>query len=195
MRPSTRRWSLALGAVLLVAAAWALVGGSGFTSRREAWPLEARLARAGRSFLIPREVTAAVNPVAADHETIREGLEHFADHCATCHANDGSGDTQMGRALFPPAPDMRVEPTQAMSDGELFYVIEFGIPFTGMPAWGNATEDGERASWQLVRFIRHLPDLTDEEVEEMEALNPRSPAGGAVSQEIADFLEGRGAGR
>jgi len=90
---------------------------------------------------------------------------------------------------------MRVEPTQAMSDGELFYVIEFGIPFTGMPAWGNATEDGERASWQLVRFIRHLPDLTDEEVEEMEALNPRSPAGGAVSQEIADFLEGRGAGR
>ena len=195
MKPSTRRWLLALGAVLLVTAVWALVGGSGFTSRREAWPLEARLARAARGFLIPRAVKETVNPVSQDGEALWDGMEHFADHCATCHANDGSGDTQMGRALFPPAPDMRMEPTQAMSDGELFYVIEFGIPFTGMPAWGTATEDGERASWDLVRFIRHLPDLTDGELKEMEALNPRSPAADARTQEIADFLEGRGAGR
>ncbi|MEQ1854903.1 MAG: cytochrome c [Longimicrobiales bacterium] len=195
MSPSTRRWSLALGAVLLVTMALALVGGSGFTSRREAWPLEARLARGARSFLIPGEVKELVNPVSSDREVVRDGMEHFADHCAICHANDGSGDTQMGRALFPPAPDMRGLPTQAMSDGELFYVIEFGVPLTGMPAWGNGTPDGERASWELVRFIRHLPDLTAEEVEEMEALNPRSPAGDARSQEIADFLEGRGAGR
>ena len=195
MKPSTRRWSLALGAVLLVIVALTLVGGSGLTSRRSPWPLEARLARAARSFLIPREVKEAVNPVSADREVIRDGMEHFADHCAICHANDGSGDTQMGRALFPPAPDMRGDPTQAMSDGELFYVIEFGIPFTGMSAWGTGRPEGERASWELVTFIRHLPDLTEEELNEMEALNPRSPAGDARSQEIADFLEGRGAGR
>ena len=61
---------------------------------------------------------------------------HFADHCAICHANDGSGDTPIGRALWPKAPDMRLRETQDLSDGELFWIIENGIRFTGMPALG-----------------------------------------------------------
>jgi len=186
-----RRWSLAAGAaLLLVVIALALVRGSGFTSRRSPWPLEERLAIAARSFLVPPEIAAMENPLAADPEVIRAGLEHFADHCATCHGNDGSGDTQMGRALFPPAPDMRGGRTQALTDGELFYVIEMGVPFTGMPAWGTGTESGEHLSWELVRFIRHLPDLTAEEIEQMAALNPRSPAQDEVDRAIQDFLEG-----
>lgn len=168
-----------------------VAAGSGFTSRREAWVLEARVARAMRSFLIPGETKHAPNPLAEDPEAMRRGMEHFADHCATCHANDGSGDVAMGRSLFPPSPDMREEPTRSMTDGELFYAIENGIPFTGMPAWGNGTPAGERASWELVTFIRHLPDLTEQELEEMEALNPRSPAEDARSREISDFLRGR----
>jgi mono/diheme cytochrome c family protein len=192
LNPSVRRWSLAAGAaLLLVVVVLILVRGSGFTSRRSPWPLEERLAVAARSFLVPADVKAMQNPLPADPEVIRGGLEHFADHCATCHGNDGSGDTQMGRALFPPAPDMRGGRTQTLSDGELFYVIEMGVPFTGMPAWGTGTEGGEHLSWELVRFIRHLPDLTPEEIEEMEALNPRRPAQDEVDREIRDFLEGR----
>jgi mono/diheme cytochrome c family protein len=193
LKLSARRWSLVLGGVLLFVAVAliALIHGMGFTSRRTPWLLEERFARAARSFLVPPEIKATENPLPADPEVIRRGLEHFADHCATCHANDGSGDTQMGRALFPRAPDMRREPTQEMTDGELFYVIEHGIPFTGMPAWGTGTESGEHLSWELVHFIRHLPDLTPEELEQMEALNPRSPAQDEVDREIQDFLEGR----
>jgi mono/diheme cytochrome c family protein len=51
-------------------------------------------------------------------------MEHFADHCATCHAYDGSGDTSFGEGLYPKPPDMRKKETQNKSDGELYYTIE-----------------------------------------------------------------------
>ena len=110
-----------------------------------------------------------------NNESIRDGMAHFADHCATCHANDGSGDTEMGRGLYPKAPDMRLPATQQLSDGELFYIIEHGIRFTGMPGWRTGTPEGEASSWHLVHFIRHLPALTPAELDTMKARNPRSP--------------------
>ena len=176
--------------VFLVGGAMILVRGRGFTSRRNPFPLEETVARAARRFLVPSEMRDAVNGVADTPEAWRAGLEHFADHCASCHANDGSGDTSLGRSLFPKAPDMRTGFTQAMSDGELFYVIEQGIPLTGMPAWGTGTPEGERSSWELVHFMRRLPDLTSADIEEMERLNPRSSAEEQRKQEIDDFLAG-----
>jgi hypothetical protein len=41
-----------------------------------------------------------------------------------CHANTGSGGTMINAGLYPPAPDMRNEETQRLSDGELFYIIK-----------------------------------------------------------------------
>jgi mono/diheme cytochrome c family protein len=119
-----------------------------------------------------------------------EGMEHFADHCAVCHGNDGSGNTEMGRGLYPRAPDMRLPATQNLSDAELFYIIENGVRLTGMPGWATGTKEGETSSWHLVHFIRHLPKLTAEEVGHMEELTPKSPQ--AVRQQIEEekFLQG-----
>jgi hypothetical protein len=95
----------------------------------------------------------------------------------------------IGRNVFPPAPDMREKRTQALTDGELFYAIEHGIPFTAMPAWGTDTPEGELQSWALVRFIRHLPALTPEELKDMERFNPKSLMDIQRDQEIDDFLK------
>jgi mono/diheme cytochrome c family protein len=118
-------------------------------------------------------------------------MEHWADHCAACHADDGSGSTSVGKSLYPPAPDMRGSRTQGMTDGELFYVIERGVPFTGMPAWSTGTADGEQDSWRLVFFIRHLPQISTEELEQMEQMNPRSPGEEKRDREIRDFLSSK----
>ena len=69
--------------------------------------------------------------------------------------------------LYPPAPDLRDEWTQGLSDGELFAVIKNGVRFTGMPGWGGEDED----NWKLVVFIRHLPELSPEERRLMVELN------------------------
>jgi mono/diheme cytochrome c family protein len=165
--------------------------GMGFTARAKPWAIEQSTMLAARRWAIPAAVRRQESPVVGDKTAIRGGLEHWADHCASCHANDGSGDTTIGRNLYPPAPDMRERRTQGMTDGELFYVIERGIPLTGMPAWGTGTADGERASWELVAFIRHLPRLTEPELRDMEGLNPRSPRDAMHKMEIDDFLSGK----
>ena len=115
----------------------------------------------------PASVKGLENPLPATPLNIAEARDHFADHCAICHANDGSGRTMINAGLYPAAPDMREARTQELSDGELFVIIRDGIRFTGMPGWGG--EDHE--NWQLVLFIRHLPQITAEELELMKEIN------------------------
>jgi mono/diheme cytochrome c family protein len=189
----TKAWypvagALGLAVLVLAALAGALFLRGGISARAEPSPLEARVARALRSWAIPSESRDARNPLPGGPQAIAAGLAHWADHCAICHANDGSGKTEMGRGLYPRPPDMRRGETQRLTDGELFYIIENGVRLTGMPAWGG--EGSAEGSWQLVHFIRHLPDLTADEKERMEALNPKSPEDREEEESEEEFLRG-----
>lgn len=171
--------SIAVAVFALVGAA-AIVSGvlllrSGIGSRAQPGQFETTVARSLRSVAIPREARRLKSPSPATAETIEDGLSHFADHCASCHGNNGSGQTEMGRGLYPKVPDMREAATQNLSDGELFYIIENGVKFTGMPGWGDGTQESATASWNLVHFIRRLPQLTQADIKRMETLNPKSP--------------------
>jgi mono/diheme cytochrome c family protein len=185
--------AFALLVVLAAVAAAVIVGyvvTTGVSARQQPGRVEELVARGVRTMAISRRARSLSNPVQASNEVLADGRAHFADHCATCHANDGSGNTAMGRNMWPRAPDMRRAATQELSDGELFWIIENGIRFTGMPGWGTGTKDGEQASWHLVHFIRRLPKLTPAELEEMESLNPKPPA--EIRQQIEEerFLSG-----
>ena len=162
----------------------------GVSARDEPSRVEALLARTMRSWATPAAVRALTNPVPASGEVIQEALQHYADHCAVCHGSDGAGNTAIGRGLYPKAPDMRAQTTQSLTDGELFAIIENGIRLTGMPAWGTGTPEGEQDSWGLVHFIRRLPTLSDEEIERVEALGPKTPAQLQEAEETRRFLSG-----
>ena len=166
------------------------VVGTGVSARDRPGAIETFVARNVRNAAIAWRARTLSNPVERAPEAVADGRAHFADHCAVCHGNDGSGETEMGQGLWPKPPDMRLGETQRLSDGELFYVIEQGIRFTGMPGFATGTPEGEADSWRLVHFIRHLPDITDAELEEMESLNPRSPA--EIRQQMLEeqFLRG-----
>jgi mono/diheme cytochrome c family protein len=181
--------------VVLVAMAAGAVGLWWISTHRfsaKAMPgrLETIAARQLRRLAIGRSARELSNPVPRTPEALHEGMEHYADHCAVCHANDGSGDTEMGRGLYPKVPDMRLPATQSLTDGELFFIIENGVRFTGMPAWSTGTPAGEQDSWRLVHFVRHLPELTAAEVTHMETLTPKSPAEIREQAEEEKFLEG-----
>jgi mono/diheme cytochrome c family protein len=164
----------------------------GISARSEPSPLEASLALKGRRIAL-RGSRNKRNPVAPTPEVISKGLSHFADHCASCHANDGSGQTEMGQHLYPRVPDIRLAQTQELTDGELFAIIEDGVRFTGMPAWGDKSDQSQLASWHLVHFIRHLPHLTPREQLRMEALNPKGPEERQEEQDDESFLKGENA--
>ena len=162
----------------------------GLSTRTTPAAAEEAIARTMRRLATPRAARDRSNPVEATPSVLEGALEHWADHCAACHANDGTGHTDVGRSFYPPAPDMRASRTQSLTDGELFSIIENGIRLTGMPAWGTGTPEGERESWALVHFIRRLPSLDASDIERMEALNPQSPAKFREAEEARRFLEG-----
>jgi mono/diheme cytochrome c family protein len=177
-----------VGVVVVVAGA--SFGAGGISAKTAPGRTETVLARRLRSIAIPRAARERQNPVAASPDAMKEGMEHFADHCAICHANDGSGETEMGRAMYPRVPDMRQGTTQNLTDGELFYIIENGVRLTGMPAWGSGSEHDTNDNWRLVHFIRHLPQLTQAEMETMKKLNPKSPEENEENEKERRFLEG-----
>ncbi len=164
----------------------------GLSARATPTRLEAVLARNARHLAIPSNARLAQNPVLESPEDLREARLHFADHCAICHANDGSGHSDIGDGLYPKPPDMRLPQTQNLTDGELFWIIENGVRFTGMPAFSSngGNHGGGQDSWKLVHFIRHLPHLTVAERLEMERYNPKGREDRAEEQEENDFLNG-----
>ncbi len=180
--------------VALVAVALAIVAAAsllhdGLSSRATPTSFEAMLARNVRHMAIPAGARKQQNPIPASPDNLRDARLHFADHCAICHGNEGTGDTPIGKGLYPKPPDLRAEETQRLSDGELFWIIENGVRFTGMPAFGGS-HGSEEDSWKLVRFIRHLPQLSTDERMEMERYNPKGPEDRAEENEEEDFLRG-----
>ena len=192
--PLKTRTKIALSVFALVVLAGVLgflmVLKHGFSARDEPTAVEAFFARRVRRLAVPRAAREMTNPVKLNEEALSEARAHFADHCASCHGNDGRGQTKIGQNLYPRVPDMASSKTQSLSDGELFYVIKHGIRLTGMPAWGEDTPEDDRESWKLVHFIQHLPDITPEEIEEMTELNPKTRAEFKEEDAIRRFLEG-----
>ena len=182
---------LAVGALVLLGALllWSTVR-RGFSTHAEPSWMEARIARALRHWSTPADLRDARNPLPLTSRVMTEARAHWADHCASCHGNDGKGETALGEKLYPRAPDMTLPATQELSDGELFAIIENGIRLTGMPGWGDGTAESAYGSWGLVHLIRHLPELAPEELAEMEALNPKTPEEWEQMQAEEAFLSG-----
>ena len=160
-----------LGCVLIVVL---FSFGAGISARREAGQFERQASRAVWRFMVPGPIKIKENPVVDSAETVRDATQLWVDRCVVCHANDGGGTT-LGRSLHPPTPDLRKVVTQSLTDGELFYAIEQGIPWTGMPAWGDGSQENERESWALVRFVRNIPKLTPADLRAIEKFVPRAP--------------------
>ena len=183
---------LVLGIVGAFGWVWSQWFTTGFSAKTEPHALEVVVARQIRHLAIPIEQRNEPNPIPLNPDMMKESLAHFADHCATCHANDGSGETTIGKNVYPKAPDLRLADTQSMSDGEIFWVIHNGIRFTAMPAWGDGDPAEDKDSWKLVHFIRHLPKLTREELDQMKAFNPTTKKDQDEAAAFGQFPRGGG---
>ena len=168
----TRRKALALitfGIVILAAIYSAMVIRRGFSTRAEPSYPERVIARAVRNLAIPGHAKIETNPWKASPDTLKEARDIFTDRCSSCHGTDGSGETSVGRNLYPKPPDLRAPLTQNLTDGQIHYIIENGVRLTGMPAWGNPHDAQGDVSWKLVLFIRDLRQSTPAERSQQQA--------------------------
>ena len=167
--------SLVLCALAVAAAGYGLIlVRRGFSALATPSAIEELAATTARKLAVPSAYRQLRNPIVPSTENIRRGMEHFSLHCAPCHSNEGGGHTVFGKGLYPKPPDLRAAGTQNKSDGELYYTIDNGVRLSGMPAF-NGTHT-PALTWRLVLFIRHLPQITPEELNEMNGWDPKSAA-------------------
>jgi mono/diheme cytochrome c family protein len=96
-----------------------------------------------------------------DPAGLASGMEHYQENCLICHGAPGVEPSEIGKGLNPPSPALDIDEIREMSDGQLYWTIENGIRMTGMPAFGPTHSEDE--IWNIVTFVRHLPELTNEE--------------------------------
>ena len=96
------------------------------------------------------------NPLPDTADTRKEGADHFQHHCQICHGLDGQGTSvpTVDRTM-PPVANLASQRVQRYTDGQLKWIIDNGIRFSGMPGWKGIVTDEE--AWAMVRYIRHLP--------------------------------------
>jgi cytochrome c len=136
--------------------AYTRVRAGGLSAEAEPGTVERAIATRLVRLSIPGDAKRLENPFRG--ATAWRTADHYADHCAACHGTDGHGRTVVGQGMSPKTPDFADATIQGMSDGELFYVIQNGVRWTGMPSWKREHSPDE--TWRLVSFIRAVPTLT-----------------------------------
>jgi S-disulfanyl-L-cysteine oxidoreductase SoxD len=96
------------------------------------------------------------NPLPASAATIADGKEAFSHYCAACHGFDGQNTgVPVASRMSPPVPLLSGKDVQANTDGQLKWVIDYGIWPSGMPGSKDTLSDDE--IWSIVVYLRHLP--------------------------------------
>ncbi len=187
-----KRWLIAtlLFFVVLALVYGVIVIRRGFSAADQPSYAERVMARTVRNISIPSRARNEKNPLSPAPELLAEARDNFANRCANCHGNNGTGPSNIGQNLYPKAPDLRMPPTQNLTDGEIHYIVKNGVRLTGMPAWGNphiAQDDTD--AWKLVLFVRSLAALTPQEQSQQSAsVKSAHYVGSAACQKCHDQI-------
>jgi cytochrome c len=98
------------------------------------------------------------NPLQPTEANIVSGKEAFTHYCVACHGLDGQNTgVPFADNTSPPVPLLSSPEVQSYTDGQLKWVIDYGISPSGMPGSKGILSDEE--IWSTVLFIRHLPPV------------------------------------
>ncbi len=110
----------------------------------EDWLRQSEMPAFGRDELLEKEdVTAVVNYVMSlsgapqDAALVDAGAEIYADNCAACHMDDGTGDRMQG------APNLADAIWLYGGDYDALYETVFNARYGQMPAWADRLSDAE----------------------------------------------------
>jgi mono/diheme cytochrome c family protein len=96
------------------------------------------------------------DPLAATPDTIADGKEAFSHYCVACHGMDGQNTgVPFAEHMSPPVPSLASREVQDYTDGQLKWVVDYGIWPSGMPGAKGTLSDDE--IWSIVVYLRHLP--------------------------------------
>ncbi len=163
---------------------------TGFSAKTEPHAIEVFLARQIRHLAIPIEQRNSPNPVPLDPGpaegrvgTLRRPLRGLP--CERRKRPDTHRQECLPQSAGPPVPRLNRCRT-ANSSGSS--TTAFALPRCRPGA--KATPEQDMDSWKLVHFIRHLPQLTPEELDQMKGLNPKTKHATEEEAAFDQFLQG-----
>ncbi|MEZ0496641.1 c-type cytochrome [Sphingomonas sp. IW22] len=197
IRLTWKRAALVVGALLAAALAFAWSGlfqiaASSGHWRVTDWLLHWVMRNSVKTysyFQTPEEVTTDQGLVSA--------AGHFRQACAVCHGAPGVRPSPVMQKATPHAPDLSVN-AREWTDRQLYWILEHGVKYTGMPAW--AAKDRPDEVRRMVAFVRRLPTMSPAEYR---ALTEVQGGGAAASVRPATLatctgchgVDGRGRGQ
>lgn len=124
------------------------------------------IARAARDIAVPDDLNSP--------QRLLSGGADYNDMCAACHLKPGKQESDFSIGLYPTPPNLSLAegPSDDATLRRQFWVIKHGIKASGMPAWGE-THSEERI-WNMVSFLKRLPDLTKEQYQILTARGEHS---------------------
>ena len=183
------RWALVIGALLVLVGAAAVGIYAGLYNIAADVPhtqpvywlfdtvRERSIAVRARNIIVPNDLDNA--------NRLSRGAGQYAEMCSGCHLAPGMKRTEISRGLYPRAPELRRKTD--LTPAEQFWVIKHGVKMTGMPAWG--VTHGDELLWDVVAFVRKLPELTPEQYD---TLVKNAPKHEEIMQEMGSDHEHSG---
>ena len=119
-------------------------------------PAETWLASHAMDASMGKHAPHVQSPIPATDANLIDGMKFYTMNCAQCHGTVTKKPSDLGRALYPPAPQLILEP---LDDPEwhIFFAIKHGVRWTGMAAWGKTTNDEN--IWKTTMFLSRVNQL------------------------------------
>ncbi len=125
-----------------------------------------------------RAAGIAVPGDLTDSARVARGAVAFSQMCRTCHGAPGQERSVTGQGLTPTPPRLREAATEWQPQ-EVYWIVTNGIKMAGMPAYGPTHTEEEL--WEIVAFVKQLPEMTPERYKALTTPPDASPADTAAT--------------
>lgn len=116
-----------------------------------------------------------INPYTSDDRDVKlRGAYLYKDFCLPCHGPTGRGDGIIATRGYPPPPDLALENSLKMKDGQMYHILTYGKG--NMPDYRVQVDRDDR--WKVILHVRELQKKAIVEAElaavkdEVEQLEP-----------------------
>ena len=99
------------------------------------------------------------NPFQPTMENVMDGSMTYDKNCASCHGSLKQPVSPLHAKFYPPVPQL-MSRTPDDPDGNLFYVIKYGVRYTAMPGWDGVLSDDD--IWKTVTFLKNSGQMKED---------------------------------
>ena len=98
------------------------------------------------------------NPFQPTMDNIMDGSMTYDKNCALCHGSLKEPSSTLKTKFYPNVPQLMAHVPDD-PDGNLFYVIKYGVRYTAMPGWDGVLSDDD--IWKIVVFIKNSGQMKE----------------------------------